>query len=108
MFAKERMGFMPALCVAFLEELTDQEKAHYEALKCQRARAEMVLSHPFVAEKFGQLQVTDMKNNGRSVAAREEGNRHFQEGGYQVTGGTGTSGLSAGGTRPVQRGRQVR
>ena len=57
MFAKERMGFMPALCVAFLEELSDKEKLSFEELKRQEERAEMVLKHPFLADKFARLVV---------------------------------------------------
>ena len=84
MFAKERMGFMPALCVAFLEELTDKEKLNFEELERQEERAEMVLKHPFIAEKFARLEVAEGKDVRKSVAAREEGNQRFQEGSYQV------------------------
>ena len=55
MFAKERMGFMPALCVAFLEELSDKEKLAFDQLGRQEERAEMVLKHPFLADKFARL-----------------------------------------------------
>jgi len=84
MFAKERMGFMPALCVAFLEELTDKEKLNFEELERQEERAEMVLKHPFIAEKFARLEVAEGKDVRKSVAAREEGNQRFQEGSYQA------------------------
>ena len=84
MFAKERMGFMPALCVAFLEELTDKEKLNFEELERQEERAEMVLKHPFIADKFARLEVAEGKDVRKSVAAREEGNQRFQEGSYQV------------------------
>ena len=84
MFAKERMGFMPALCVAFVDELTEGERKEFEGLGSQDERAAMVLGHPFIAEKLAGLQLSDGKDNRRSVAAREEGNRHFSEGRYQA------------------------
>ena len=84
MFAKERMGFMPALCVAFLEELSDKEKLSFEELARQEERAEMVLKHPFLADKFARLVVAEGKDVQKSVAAREEGNQRFQEGNFQV------------------------
>ena len=84
MFAKERMGFMPALCVAFLEELSDKEKLNFEEMERQEERAEMVLKHPFLADKFARLEVAEGKDVQKSVAAREEGNHRFQEGSYQV------------------------
>ena len=59
MFAKERMGFMPALCVAFLEELSDKEKLAFDQLGRQEERAEIVLKHPFLADKFARLDDYD-------------------------------------------------
>ena len=84
MFAKERMGFMPALQEAFLEALGPGERRHFEDLAGQQDRAGFVMDHPFVKEKFGGIELVDRKDNSRSVAAREEGNRQFQEGQYQV------------------------
>ena len=46
---------MPALCVAFLEELSDKEKLAFDQLGRQEERAEMVLKHPFLADKFARL-----------------------------------------------------
>ena len=46
---------MPALCVAFLEELSDKEKLAFDQLGRQEERAEMVLKHPFLADKFTRL-----------------------------------------------------
>ena len=64
MFAKERMGFMPALCVAFLEELSDKEKLAFDQLGRQEERAEMVLKHPFLADKFARLDYYDGDGDG--------------------------------------------
>ena len=64
MFAKERMGFMPALCVAFLEELSDKEKLAFDQLGRQEERAEMVLKHPFLADKFARLDDYDGDGDG--------------------------------------------
>ena len=50
---------MPALCVAFLEELSDKEKLAFEQLGRQEERAEMVLKHPFLADKFARLDDYD-------------------------------------------------
>ena len=71
MFAKERMGFMPALCVAFLEELSDKEKLSFEELARQEERAEMVLKHPFLADKFARLVVAE----GKEVLRRRQRRR---------------------------------
>ena len=84
MFAKERVGFMPALQEAFLEALRPGERRQFEDMASQQDRAGFVMDHPFVKEKFGGIVVTDRKDNSRSVAAREEGNGQFQEGQYQV------------------------
>ena len=46
---------MPALCVAFLEELSHKEKLAFDQLGRQEERAEMVLKHPFLADKFARL-----------------------------------------------------
>ena len=64
MFAKERMGFMPALCVAFLEELSDKEKLAFDQLGRQEERAEMVLKHPFLADKFARLDYYEGDGDG--------------------------------------------
>jgi len=75
---------MPALYVAFLEELTQTDKCEFESLDSQDRRAEWILNHSFIRDKFNQIQVIEGKDNTRSVRAREEGNRQFQEGHYQA------------------------
>ena len=90
MFAKERVGFMPALQEAFLEALSPGERRHFVDLASQQDRAGFVMDHTFVREKFGGIELVDRKDNSRSVAAREEGNGQFQEGQYQVSTRAGT------------------
>ena len=55
---------MPALCVAFLEELSDKEKLAFDQLGRQEERAEMVLKHPFLADKFARLDYYDGDGDG--------------------------------------------
>ena len=55
---------MPALCVAFLEELSDKEKLVFDQLGRQEERAEMVLKHPFLADKFARLDDYDGDGGG--------------------------------------------
>ena len=55
---------MPALCVAFLEELSDKEKLAFDQLGRQEERAEMVLKHPFLADKFARLDYDGPDGDG--------------------------------------------
>jgi len=84
MFAKERMGFMPALYLAFMDELKPEEKTRLTSCTSQEKRAEMVLNHPFVKDKFDMIKLYDGKNNAKSVEAREEGNKYFQDGNFKA------------------------
>ena len=85
MFAKDRVGFMPGLYVAFLEELSAEDKKKFEKLSCQVSRANMILNHPFISDKFDNIQVIDSKDNAKSVKAREEGNVLFQSGNFPAS-----------------------
>ena len=85
MFAKDRVGFMPGLYVAFLAELSPVEKKKFEDLSCEAARAKMILNHPFISDKFDNIHVIDSKDNVKSVKAREEGNVLFQSGNFPAS-----------------------
>ena len=85
MFAKDRVGFMPGLYVAFLEELSADDKMKFEKLSCQVSRAKMILNHPFISDKFDNIQLLDSKDNAKSLKAREEGNALFQSGNFQAS-----------------------
>lgn len=85
MFAKDRVGFMPGLYVAFLGELSADDKNKFEALSCQESRANMILNHPFISDKFDNIQVIDSKDNAKSSKTREEGNVLFQSGNFQAS-----------------------
>ena len=84
MFAKDRMGFMPGLFVAFLEELKPEEREKLLKLKDEKNRAEFVLKHPFICDKFDNIAGFDNKNNLKAARAREEGNKAFQAGNYKA------------------------
>jgi len=84
MFAKDRIGFMPALYLAFMDELKPKEKQELVACSSQDERAKMILNHPFVKEKFNMIKASDKKDNARSVKSREEGNHFFQEGNFKA------------------------
>ena len=85
MFAKDRVGFMPGLYVAFLGELSADDKKKFEQLSCQVSRAKMILNHPFISDKFDNIQMIDSKDNAKSQKAREEGNVLFQSGNFQAS-----------------------
>ena len=80
MFSKDKGGFMPGLYLAFLEEMSPEDKTHFGELTSQAARAQAVLNHPFISEKFDNIQFIDKKDNHKSSKAREEGNALFQSG----------------------------
>ena len=75
---------MPGLYVAFLDELSADDKKQFEKLSCQVSRANMILNHPFISDKFDNIQMIDSKDNAKSVKAREEGNVLFQSGNFQA------------------------
>ena len=85
MFAKDRVGFMPGLYVAFLGELSADDKIKFSELSCQVSRAKMILNHPFIADKFDNIQMIDSKDNAKSLKAREEGNVLFQSGNFPAS-----------------------
>ena len=85
MFAKNRIGFMPGLYVAFLEELSSDDKKHFSDLTDEKERADYVLNHPFIKDKFNHITGLDRKNNQHSVKAREEGNTAFQSGNFKLS-----------------------
>ena len=78
MFAKDRVGFMPGLYVAFLQEMSVEEKRHFGKLNSQEERAKFILNHPFISEKFDNIHLIGRKDNQQSLKAREEGNLMFQ------------------------------
>ena len=84
MFAKNRIGFMPGLFVAFLEELSPDEKKDLIAMKSEQERVNFVLNHPFICDKFNNITGLDGKNNAKAVKAREEGNVAFQAGNFKA------------------------
>lgn len=84
MFAKERMGFMPALYLAFMDELEPAEKKKFVTCSSQEEKADMILNHPFVKEKFDMIKLGDGKDNAKSIKAREEGNNFFQDGNFKA------------------------
>ena len=75
---------MPGLFVAFLEELKPDEKKELLALKSEYERANFVLNHPFICDKFNNITGLDGKNNAKAVKAREEGNVAFQAGNFKA------------------------
>ena len=85
MFAKNRVGFMPGLFVAFLDELTPEEKSDFLQLPSETARAGLVLGHAFIRDKFSNISGLDAKSEAKAARAREEGNREFQAGNFRST-----------------------
>ena len=85
MFAKNRVGFMPGLFVAFLDELTPEEKSDFLQLPSETARAGLVLGHAFIRDKFSNISGLDAKSESKAARAREEGNREFQAGNFRST-----------------------
>ena len=75
---------MPGLFVAFLEELTPEEKKKLMGLNSEYERANFVLNHPFICDKFNNITGLDGKNNAKAVKAREEGNVAFQAGNFKA------------------------
>merc|ERR1711892_1432595 len=84
MFAKERMGFMPALYLAFMDDLSPEEKSTIVTSSSQEERTDMEWNHPFVKEKFDMIKLGDGKDNAKSIKAREEGNKFFQDGNFKA------------------------
>ena len=84
MFAKNRMGFMPGLFVAFRDELDEKDLKKFIGLKNEEERADFVLNHVFIRDKFNNIRGIEGKDNAKAAKAREEGNKEFQAGNFKA------------------------
>ena len=84
MFAKNRNGFMPGLFVAFRDELDEKDLRTFIELKSEEERADFVLNHVFIRDKFNNIRGIEGKNSAKAAKAREEGNKDFQMGQFKA------------------------
>ena len=75
---------MPGLFVAFREELDANDLKNFIGLKSESERADFVLNHPFIRDKFNNITGIEAKSNAKAARAREEGNREFQAGNFKA------------------------
>jgi len=68
---------MPPLFLSFMEQLSEDEKTFLSTEKDRVQRIQTVLEHPFIKEKFNNIQLLSGKNMEKSIQLREEGNGLF-------------------------------
>ena len=75
---------MPGLFVAFRDELDAKELKQFIEMKSEEDRADFVLNHVFIRDKFNNIRGIEGKNNDKAAKAREEGNKEFQAGNFKA------------------------
>ena len=75
---------MPGLFVAFRDELDTNELKYFTEIKSEEDRADFVLNHVFIRDKFNNIRGIEGKNNAKAGKAREEGNKEFQAGNFKA------------------------
>ena len=75
---------MPGLFVAFRDELDAKELKQFIEIKSEEDRADFVLNHVFIRDKFNSIRGIEEKNNAKAGKAREEGNKEFQAGNFKA------------------------
>ena len=84
MFAKNRIGFMPGLFVAFRDELDANDLKKFIDLKSEEERADFVLNHVFIRDKFNNIRGIEGKDNAKAAKSREDGNKEFEVGNFKA------------------------